>query len=139
MRRAAVMLAVVSFAYVAACGVTTDVEDRNTTFQVEPIVPPDTARTRATVQGGNNNFIVSGVIVTPNDCQFLRRNVDISGTTITVQVTAFATITICGTTKGAYSYRIVASSVSEGSYTLRVVHQSGSGRETVVETSVTIT
>jgi hypothetical protein len=139
MRRTAVLLAIVGSALVAACGVTTDPDDRNTTFQVEPITPPDTAHTRATAQGGNNTYIVTGVILTPNDCQFLRRNVDVSGTTITVQVTAFATITICGTTKGAYNYRIVAGSVPEGTYTLRVVHQSGAGRETVLETQVTIT
>jgi hypothetical protein len=79
-------------------------------------------------------------MIAPNDCQNLRAGVQRSSGTITVTITARQVTTTCDTTRGGYGYR-VTTSMAEGVYQLKVIHNFGGAQpaETVLDTQITVT
>ena len=96
----------------------------------------------ATSSGGPQTLLVSGLLLTPNECFSLRAGMQNRNDTITVTITGRQASNACGSGSppGAYNYQLLTAPIQSGGYTLRVIHAITGGASVVIlETDIAIT
>ena len=95
----------------------------------------------ASSSGGPQTLLVTGLMITPNECFSLRAGLQNKSGVITVTITArqASNSPDCGANQGAYNYQFLTAPIESGGYTVRVVHAISGGASTVIlETDVAI-
>jgi hypothetical protein len=111
-----------------------------TSFSSAVVEWSESLTSAATVTSNTGAVIVDGLVVTPNQCHSIRPDLEVSGGTITLTITATQRISSCPeAAPGAFQYVFVASRFAPGTYRVRVFHTfQGGPAESMSERSVTI-
>jgi hypothetical protein len=96
----------------------------------------------ANSSGGPQTLLVTGLMLTPNECFSLRAGLQNKNGVITVTITGrqASNSPDCSGTQGAYNYQFLTAPIESGGYTVKVIHAISGGASTVIlETDVAIT
>lgn len=99
---------------------------------------PAGATNPPTIRPEGQTLVVLGLMDTPDPCQSITADVAVSGSAVTVRVSARGVGQVCVAAIGRFAYR-VSKVVARGTYDVTVMHEyPGSGWETIVAGSATI-
>ena len=98
------------------------------------------AEKSASVQAGAQAVYGAGVIIAPNTCQKITAGVKITGSSLTITITAANQRSDCPGGLGAYTYQFAIEDIDSGRYNLKVVYDYSGQRpaETVLQEDVVI-
>jgi hypothetical protein len=92
----------------------------------------------ASISSGPRTLLVSGLMLTPNECFSLRANMQVRSATITITITGTQASNQCAAVAGAYNYQFLTSGLDPATYQVRIVHTTAGTSETVTEESVVV-
>ncbi|MGH7470039.1 MAG: hypothetical protein ACRENP_19005 [Longimicrobiales bacterium] len=92
----------------------------------------------ANISAGPRTLLVSGLMLTPNECFSLRAGLQVRSGVITVTITGTQASNLCGPSAGAYNYQFLTSGLDPGSFQVRIVHTAAGVSQTVTEENIVI-
>jgi hypothetical protein len=136
-RNLAFSLCFVVLASTAGCNLAADV-DPEISFASQRVDWTAELVVFASVSAGPRTLLVSGLMLTPNECFSLRANQQIRSGAITITITGTQASNQCGTNPGAYNYQYLTSGIDSGTYQVRIVHVIGSGSQTITDEEIEV-
>ena len=124
-------------AFVAGCDLGTGEPDVQFTNSLLP--SSQGAEESADVQAGAQAVYGAGVILTPNTCQKITAAVRVSGSALTITITAANQRTTCEPGTGAYTYQFAIEDIDPGNYTLKLVYDYSGQKPAVTKVQKDVT